>query len=308
MEDIRLTKNFSVLHCSAGEAMQLPPDRRAQFNQLYLLVFAKSPAFVEAMINFHSRMPGDSHYFFGVEKGIIVSFTHFSRHLSNSGISYALSGGSISHPASMGSFLPLFEYANKYMGSLTDLLMGFCNLKSVRIYTHPVFGWIRNPEFRQVKITGLVSDEPMQAVLTRVKTSPIQPPALQSTLFRRDEEFLAWRLSRIKNYKVLKNEGTGHLIIIKPFETGFDVVSILNYSTPDTYINELRCLFQHLTISKPGFTGLNLYLSFPGTETLLNSTFRTEPLAHERFLCFRPARGFTQPDNTFVEMIDSDTL
>lgn len=305
MEAIPLTERFSVVWLNSGEFEDLNPVNRNQLFHLYHAVFGKTRDEIIAMVRWHSDSPGKVHYFIGLDGGEVVAFNYY---LGFQGLnySYALSGGSFAHPDHKGSFLPLFQFATKMMLSQTELLVGFCNANSYRIFCHPVNGWSEITAFRQFQLLAPIFS--FSSCLNYKRISFPEIDTFTSTLFQlqRDYAFVSWRLSNLHDADIVQNTDTGAVSILKKFGKTMDVISILNCQTEAQYMGELVNLFAYYSESVVNFEGLNVYTSFNHAEAMISERFAFKVNPYERHLCVRGREPNSRDFSLSVEMIDSD--
>jgi hypothetical protein len=305
MEAIPLNDHFSVLHFLSGECNKLSKNLLDQFYALYLLVFKKSQLEIESQVLWHNKAPGTVHYFFGVEKNRLVSFNYFMQ-FKGSFFSYALSGGSLTHPENRGSFLPLFQFASGLMLRTVDILIGFCNKNSCRVFCHPVLGWKEITDFRQFRLIESLDMEEEKISYTKASIKDIEDCPTYFLPLKRDDLYCSWRLQRVSEPIILINQQSKAISILKPFHHSVDLITIVNITSLKDYVNELKNLHHLFHNQSTTFTGINIYLSFPQIENILTKKFRLESLDHERHLCFKTGTISNTFPNLHIEMIDSD--
>ena len=305
MEVIQLTDRFTIVHLTAGEFISVKPFTREQLFVLYRIVFGKSSEEFKKLNLWHSNAPGTVHYYLGIDCGNLVSFNYYLR-FDGKLFSYALSGGSFTHPEHKGSFLPLFQHATKSMLQNTQLLMGFCNDNSFRVFCHPVNRWQEITSFRQYRLIQPIKEyEQHFPYIAGLKSDAVSSSLILFPL-RRDQDYISWRLSNIPDADILLNAQTGMVAVLKRFQHSMDVITILNCKTAYEYVDELSGLFAHYQKQNKDFEGLNVYVSFHETETILSERFLLIPNPHERHLCIKSREAAPLNFSLAVEMIDAD--
>lgn len=305
MEAIRLTESFSIVHGGAQDFLE-DSGLVGHLKTLYALGFNKDGSFVEEMIKWHSSFPFRTDYFMSLEKDDPVAFNYFLSFPAANHSYYSLSGGSLTHPLSRGSFQSLFQFSCSAMLKKSSFLYGFCNQNSFPVFTHPVNRWLQLGTFRQLKLNSLAIPINVTDRLIPVTISEIQGDRGFTTQLNRSFNFLSWRLTRNDQYRILRNLRSNTFSIYKDFGDEVDLMCLLNCSTIDQYVEEIATLLSYLPTIKPSFSGLNIFHSFDKDEAV-KRLFVIEPVQHTRYLCIRKD-GIDDLDNFYVEMIDSDTF
>jgi hypothetical protein len=305
MEAIRLTKSFSILHGRARDFLEYY-DLGNHLKSLYAIVFGKDAQFVEGLMQWHSSFPFRTDYFMAMEKDEPVAFNYFLSLPDANDVYYSLSGGSLTHPNSRGSFQSLFQVACGEMLKKTSTLYGFCNQYSYPIFVHPVNKWKPVGTFRQQKIISPRRSNRNNGRYLPVHSSELNVELRSLTRFNRSYDFLNWRLSRNERYQIIRNLDTSIVAIYKEFGNEVDLLCLLNCSNINQYFDEITNLLFLFPTKIPSFQGLNIFHSFHADEQI-NRLFIAEPLQYSRFLCFRNISADV-PENFHAEMIDTDTF
>lgn len=304
MEDIRLTDDYLLRVTDPGEVSGTG-FLLTDLGRLYNHVFSKNPDDIARLARHHATCPGGVRYFFAYQQERLVAFNYFM-FADGGGIRYALSGGSMSDPESRGSFLPLFRYAVDRVLSQVDWIIGFCNRNSYRIFCHPVYGWREVKDFFQGKLLSTKGGPLPTFNYEELRDFSPDEKGGMNLLMDRSVPYLSWRLSNIPGFRAIRNNISGAVVVLKPYGSDMDLVTLLHGRSHGHYCEELKAVMQYLAATEPGFTGLNCYLSFPGAEKLLRHDFDVEVNPFERHLCIKGAGNPTEIPELDVEMLDAD--
>jgi hypothetical protein len=192
------------------------------------------------------------------------------------------------------------------MIKIVDLLIGFCNNNSFRVFCHPIIGWREHPDFIQFTLTETINEKRLDFNFRFASINDITNYPSAIIPFNRDAIYCSWRVQRVSGLIILKNQESKAISILKPFDRYFDLITILNVASLNDYITELLHLHHFLKNHSSSFSGVNIYSSFPQIEALLSQRFRLEHINYERHLCYKTESRTPSFQNLYIEMIDSD--